>query len=131
VLFLGGFPFVSIPFLGPTHVVSLAIVFPNWLMWGCLFNPLSVQPRLYLFYLLGLSPLLSFVAPLWYQDPWCAFWHASFAFSFLEKVLNKDVDHVNMFLKLRDIYAFGILFWCFPQMFIFCSLLPPLPTFWN
>jgi hypothetical protein len=29
MLFLGGFPFVSIPFLGPTHVISLAFVLPN------------------------------------------------------------------------------------------------------
>jgi len=53
--------------------------------------------------LLGFVPCIEFCCPVWYQDPWRAFWFCSFAFSFLEEALNEDVQHVNMFLKLGDI----------------------------
>jgi hypothetical protein len=53
--------------------------------------------------------------------------YTSLAFSFLQKVLGEDVWHVDVFLKLGDVYvAFGIFSQCFTQRpsFLLCCFPP-------
>jgi hypothetical protein len=58
------------------------------------------------------------------------FGFASFASSFLQKVLGKDVQHVDMLPKLGDVkVAFGILFQCFAQRSSFLFHCFPPSTF--
>ncbi len=49
----------------------------------------------------------------------------------MEEALNEDVQHVDMFLRLGDIYvAFGTLFQCFAQMLSFLfHCFPPFQLF--
>jgi hypothetical protein len=65
VLIFGGFPMTLISFTSPmSFLLCLIILFSSLLLWGCLFNLTSAWLGLHLAYLLGSSPLLSFVAPL-------------------------------------------------------------------
>lgn len=52
---------LDLPMSSPSLLIILLL---NWLLWGCPFNPASVQHGLYLVYLLALSPLLSPIATL-------------------------------------------------------------------
>jgi hypothetical protein len=49
--------------LSPSHFI---IWFPNWFLWGCLFNLANVWFGFYLVYLLGSS---SYVTPLMASKP--------------------------------------------------------------
>jgi len=50
--------------LSMSSFLFLIILLSSWFLWGYLFNLANVWPRLHLAYLLGSSPLLSYIAPL-------------------------------------------------------------------
>jgi hypothetical protein len=72
-------------------------------MWGYLFNPTSIQPRFRLVYFLSLCPHQIMLLPYGIGILGVPVGFVSFISLFWQEVLNKNVRHVNVLLRLGDV----------------------------
>jgi hypothetical protein len=113
-------------------ILSLIILLFDWLLWGYMFNLVSVQFGLHLAYFLGLSPLL--ITPPRVDGIMILgvpFGSTSFTSFFLQEVLVEDVWHANVFPRLGDVQVVLISFFdVLPKGLPFCFVFfPPFPSF--
>jgi hypothetical protein len=133
------FSFITFPFVGKWHSHSCFLCSPHVLPFCFLvgfngFSYLALQVHNLVPFQLApyFSPPLGFCyLPDNIKVLGVPFGFVSFSYSFLCDVLDENVCHANVLLKLKDVQiAFGILCRCFTQspFHLFCAL-PPLSSF--